>query len=156
MKAKKYTKETIVNIGVSQREFPEFKVGDTIALYRRIIEAAEGEKEKERIQLFEGDVIARKNNGASSTFTVRKIGAHGVPVELIMPLYSPKIKDIKVLKVGDVRRAKLYYVRDRVGKAARLDELILTKEQKEHKLAQQAAKHAVIAEPAATQTEETE
>ncbi len=155
MKAKKYTKETIVNIGVSQREFPEFKVGDTIALYRRIIEAADGEKEKERIQLFEGDVIARKNNGASSTFTVRKIGAHGVPVELIMPLYSPKIKDIKVLKVGDVRRAKLYYVRDRVGKAARLDELILTKEQKEQKLAQ-SAKHAVIAEPAATQTEETE
>ncbi len=150
MKAKKYTKETIVNIGVSPREFADFKVGDTIALYRRIIEG-----DKERVQLFEGDVIARKNNGASSTFTVRKIGAHGIAVELIMPLYSPKIKDIKVLKVGDVRRAKLYYVRDRLGKSARLDELILTKEQKEQKLAQ-SAKHAVIDESVSTQTEETE
>ena len=102
-----------------------------------LIRGPKGE-EKERIQIFQGDVIAMRKQGASTTFTVRKIGAHSVAVERKFPLYSPIIKTIKVIKVGDVRRAKLYYVRDRIGKSARLKEKVLTREQKE----QQAARHA--------------
>lgn len=128
MKAKKLTKETIREIGVVERNFPEFTVGDTIAVGQRITEG-----NKERIQMFEGDVIAMKNNGASSTFTVRKIAANNVPVERIYPYYSPVIDSIKVVRNGDVRRAKLYYLRDRVGKAGRVKELVLTKEQKENR-----------------------
>lgn len=143
MQAKKFTKETITNIGVTTRDFPKFNIGDTIAVSFRIKEG-----DKERTQIFQGDVIARKNNGASSTFTIRKIGAHSIPVERIVPLYSPKIKEIKVIKHGDVRRAKLYYVRDRIGKAARVKELVLTKEQKEQKAAtaQSHAQNEVAAE----------
>ena len=125
MKAKGYTKETIVGIGVEQRGFPSFNIGDTIAISLQIKEG-----DKERIQVFQGDVIARKSNGASSTFTVRKMGAHSIAVERIFPYYSPKIKEIKIVKRGDVCRAKLYYVRDRIGKSARIKELVLTKEQK--------------------------
>jgi large subunit ribosomal protein L19 len=76
------------------------------------------EGERERVQPFEGVVIARKGSGAGRTFTVRKIAADKVGVERIFPLNSPKIKGIKVLKEGNVRRAKLYYLRDRKGKAA--------------------------------------
>ncbi|MDP3888996.1 MAG: 50S ribosomal protein L19 [bacterium] len=101
------------------RTFPEFGPGDLVAVSQRIKEAG-----KERLQVFEGDVIAIKNNGISSTFTVRKISAHGVSVERIFPLNSPLIKSIEVIKKGDVRRAKLYYVRDRVGKSARIKEKI--------------------------------
>ncbi len=92
------------------------------------------EGEKKRVQDFQGDVIAIHNNGAASTFTIRKIGANSVAVERILPYHSPIISGIKVLKKGDVRRAKLYYVRDRVGRAARIKEKILTKEQKAQKL----------------------
>ncbi len=136
MKAAKLTKETINKIGVAERNFPEFSVGDTIAVGQRITEG-----NKERIQMFEGDVIAMKNNGASSTFTVRKIGANNVAVERIYPYYAPVIDSIKVVRNGDVRRAKLYYLRDRVGKSGRVKELILTKEQKEQQAQKaQAAK----------------
>ena len=120
MKAQGYTKETITLIGVSDRNFKDFREGDSIAVSQRIKEG-----DKERIQVFEGDVIAIHRNGASSSFMVRKL-SHGVAVERIFPFYSPLIKDIKVLKRGDVRRAKLYYVRGRVGKAARLKEKIKT------------------------------
>lgn len=120
MKAKKLTKETIGDIGVYERSFPLFNVGDGIAVSLRIKEG-----DKERLQVFEGDVIARHNKGASSTFTVRKISAQGVSVERILPIYSPLIESIKIVKKGDVRRAKLFYVRDRVGKAARLKEKIV-------------------------------
>lgn len=123
MKAQKLTKETIRSVGIYERSFAAVSIGDTVVVSQRIKEG-----DKERIQLFEGDVIAMKNNGASSTFTVRKIGAHGVAVERIFPFYSPLIKDIAVLKSGDVRRAKLYYVRDRLGKAARLKERLKKKE----------------------------
>lgn len=126
MKARKLTKETIRDLGKTEVSFPAFKAGDTIAVYQRIKEG-----EKERIQVFEGDVIAVSTNGISSTFTVRKIGAHGIPVERIFPYYSPRIQSIQVIKHGDVRRSKLYYVRDRVGKSARLKEKIRTREQKE-------------------------
>lgn len=117
MKARGYTKETIATVGATNPSFPEFNVGDTIGVHLRVKEG-----NKERIQVFQGDVIAIKQNGASSSFTVRKIGAHNVSVERIIPFYSPNLKDITVVKRGDVRRAKLYYVRDRVGKAARIQE----------------------------------
>lgn len=135
MKAGKLTKETISSLGITERSFPEFNIGDTIAVSQRVKEG-----NKERIQIFQGDVIAKSNNGASSTFTVRKIGANSIAVERIFPLYTPVITDIKVVRHGDVRRAKLYYVRDRVGKAARIKEKILTREQKEAKKATAAKK----------------
>jgi large subunit ribosomal protein L19 len=125
MKAKKFTKETIRDIGIANRSFPEFKVGDTLVVSQKIKEG-----DKERIQDFEGDVIAIRANGASSSFTIRKIGANGVAVERILPYHSPVIDAISVKRRGDVKRAKLYYLRDRVGKAARVQELILSKEDK--------------------------
>ena len=123
MKAQKYTKETIQQIAVENKNFPEFKAGDTIAVSQRIKEG-----DKERIQIFEGDVIAMRKAGAGTSFVIRKMGAHNVHVERIIPLYSPLVADIKVIKRGDVRRAKLYYVRDRLGKAARIKEKIIKKD----------------------------
>jgi len=128
MKAKNYTKETIKELGISERDFPAFKVGDTIAVAQRIKEG-----DKERTQIFEGDVIAMHKNGASTTFTVRKIGANSISVERIFPLYSPKIESVRFIRHGKVRRAKLYYMRERIGKAARVQEKVMTKEEKEHK-----------------------
>lgn len=122
MKAEKYTKETIRNVGMYERDFPKFSEGDTISISQRIKEG-----EKERIQLFEGDVIAIKKRGVSTTFTVRKVGAHGVAVERIFPYYSPLIKAIALIRLGSVRRSKLYYVRDRVGKAANIKERVKRK-----------------------------
>jgi large subunit ribosomal protein L19 len=121
MQAKKYTKETIVNYRAEDRGFPDFNVGDSISVIQRIQEG-----DKERLQTFQGDVIAFRNNGVSSMFTVRKLGAHGVAVERIFPYYSPLIKTIEVNRRGAVRRAKLYYMRGRVGKAAKIKELIVS------------------------------
>ncbi len=146
MKAQGYTKETIAQMGVSKVDFPSFREGDTIAVHQRIKEG-----DKERIQVFQGDVIAMRKQGASSTFTVRKIGAHGVAVERKFPFYSPIIKEIKLVKMGDVRRAKLYYVRDRIGKAARLKEKVVTREQKE-----KLAANKKVAEPAEAAPDVTE
>lgn len=126
MKANKYTKETIREIGMQDKGFPTFGVGDTVSVAQRIKEG-----DKERLQVFEGDVIAIHNNGISSTFTIRKISANAVSVERIFPYYSPMIADIKFVRKGKVRRAKLYYIRQRVGKAARVQELVLTREEKE-------------------------
>lgn len=129
MKANKFTKETIGQFGIADRKFPDFKPGDTIAVSQRVKEG-----NKERIQVFQGDVIASKNgNGVSNTFTVRKIGANSVAVERIYPYQSPLIEEIKVVKRGKVRRAKLFYIREKIGKASRLKEKILTHEQKEQK-----------------------
>lgn len=125
MKANKLTKETISQIGITDRGFPTFNIGDTLAVSLRIKEG-----DKERIQIFEGDVIARNIHGISSTFTVRKISANAVGVERIFPDYSPLIESIKVVRRGDVRRAKLYYLRDRVGKAARVKEKIVSQSAK--------------------------
>ncbi len=116
MKAKQLSRETIRNIGVRERDLPEFEIGDKIAVSLRVKEGG-----KERIQIFEGDVIARHKKGASSSFIVRKI-TNGVGVERILPYHSPLIETIKVVRRGKVRRAKLYYVRDRIGKAARIPE----------------------------------
>lgn len=122
MKAKKFTRETIRELGIYKREFPSFEIGDTIAISQRIKEG-----DKERLQVFEGDVIAISNNGASSTFIVRKIGAGAVSVERVFPFYSPLIESIKFVRRGKARRAKLYYMRDRVGKAARVREKVVSK-----------------------------
>lgn len=121
MKAKTYTKETVTGVGAVDRGFPEFRVGDTIAVDQKIIEG-----DKSRIQTFEGDVIALHNNGIATTFTVRRIGAHSAPVERIFPYYSPLINGIRLVRQGVVRRAKLYYLRDRVGKAARIQEKVIS------------------------------
>lgn len=128
MQAKKITKETIAHFGMVERNFPKFNVGDTLAVVQRIRERIkEGDKEtvKERLQTFEGDVIAIRNNGVSSTFTIRKFGAHNIAVERIFPFCTPVIEEIKIVRLGAVRRAKLYYLRDRVGKAAKVKEKVV-------------------------------
>ncbi len=122
MKATKYTRETIRDLGVTDRNFPKFDVGDTIAISQRIKEG-----DKERLQIFEGDIIAMHVNGAATTFTIRKISANSVPVEKIIPYYSPLLESIKFVRKGKARRAKLYYMRKRVGKAARVEEEIVSK-----------------------------
>ena len=97
-------------------DIPAFKSGDTVKVHLRIVEG-----EKERIQVFQGDVIRMAGAGARETFTVRKI-SFGVGVERTFPLHSPKIAKLEVVRHGRVRRAKLYYLRDKVGKAARIPE----------------------------------
>ncbi len=122
MKAAFYTKETIRSIGMTNRDFPEFGIGDMIVVSQSIKEGG-----KERLQAFQGNVIAFHKNGVSTTFIVRKIGDNGVAVERIYPYYSPLIKDVKVLGKGDVRRAKLFYLRHKVGKKAHVKQLVETK-----------------------------
>ncbi len=100
----------------TQKEYPAFKAGDSIVVSYKIVEGV-----KERIQDFKGDVIQIKGMGAGKTFTVRKM-SNGVGVERIFPYHSPHIVDIKVLKQGKVRRARLYYLRDLVGKKAKIKE----------------------------------
>ncbi len=97
-------------------ELPEFSVGDTVKVDVQIKEG-----NRERIQVFEGTVIARKGSGIAETFTVRKV-SYGCGVERIFPVHSPSVKGVKVVRRGKVRRAKLYYLRDRVGKAAKVKE----------------------------------
>jgi large subunit ribosomal protein L19 len=99
-----------------QPTYPVFKSGDSIVVSYKIIEGA-----KERIQDFKGDVIQVKGSGAGKTFTVRKI-SNGVGVERIFPFFSPSIVEIKLLKKGKVRRARLFYLRDLVGKKAKIKE----------------------------------
>ncbi len=94
-------------------QLPDFRPGDSIKVHYKILEGG-----KVRIQPYEGIVIARKGSGASKTFTVRRIGADGVGVERIFPLFSPNIEKIDLIKTGKVRRAKLYYLRDKIGRAA--------------------------------------
>jgi large subunit ribosomal protein L19 len=125
MKSQKITSETILRLGVNERNFPAFKVGDTVRVNQIVKEG-----DKERVQAFEGDVISSRNNGISSTFTVRKIGANAVAVERIYPYYSPAIESVVIVRRGDIRRAQAYYVRSRVGRAAKFKEKILTKAQK--------------------------
>jgi len=101
-----------------QRDVPEFRPGDTIVVQVKVKEGA-----RERLQAFEGVVIAKRNRGLNSAFTVRKI-SHGEGVERVFQTYSPLIADINVKRRGAVRRAKLYYMRDLRGKAARIKEKI--------------------------------
>ena len=98
------------------RAVPEFRAGDTLKVMVRVVEG-----ERTRIQAYEGVCIARSNKGISSNFTVRKI-SYGEGVERVFPLYAPTIAEIQVMRRGDVRRAKLYYLRGRSGKSARIAE----------------------------------
>jgi large subunit ribosomal protein L19 len=104
-------------------KIPDFRPGDTVKVNVKVVEG-----DRERVQAFEGVVIARKNAGLNSSFTVRKI-SYGEGVERIFPLYSPRLTGIEVLRHGDVRRAKLYYLRGRRGKAARISERAMSTEE---------------------------
>jgi large subunit ribosomal protein L19 len=95
-------------------DIPDFRIGDRVQVHQKILDGT-----KERIQIFEGDVIARHNGGARETFTLRRL-VQGEGVERIFPVHSPRIARIVVMKAGRVRRAKLYYLRDRVGKATKI------------------------------------
>ena len=105
-----------INAVTEQRAIPEFGPGDTLKINVKVVEGS-----RERVQAFEGVCIGRSNRGINSSFTVRKI-SYGEGVERVFPLYSPKIQAIEVVRRGDVRRAKLYYLRGRTGKAARIAE----------------------------------
>ena len=106
----------IISQASLREEVPQFNIGDTVRVDVNIREG-----ERERIQQFEGTVIARKGSGISETFTVRRV-SYGVGVERVFPLHSPNVKAVKVVRRGRVRRAKLYYLRNRVGKAAKVKE----------------------------------
>src|SRR5690348_252492 len=105
-----------VNALAKARVVPDFRPGDTLKVSIKVIEG-----ERERIQAFEGVCIARKNAGVNSNFTLRKI-SYGEGVERVFPLYSPRVAEIEVVRRGAVRRAKIYYLRGRAGKAARINE----------------------------------
>ena len=100
------------------KQVPEFGPGDTVTVYIRVQEG-----ERERLQAFEGMVIARRNRGFNSSFSVRKV-SYGEGVERVFPLYSPSVAKIEVKRKGDVRRSKLYYLRNLAGKAARIREKV--------------------------------
>ncbi|MDR2313567.1 MAG: 50S ribosomal protein L19 [Spirochaetaceae bacterium] len=116
----------IKSIEVSQmKEQPDiFKVGDTVKVHFKIVEG-----KNERIQIYEGLVIAIKNSGIGKTFTVRK-NSYGVGVERVFPFHSPRVARVELVRPGKVRRAKLYYIRDKIGKSAKIKELIVKKSAK--------------------------
>ena len=101
-----------------KKELPLVRVGDTVRVYNKIKEG-----NRERIQLFEGTVIGKHGGGISETFTVRRI-SYGVGVEKTFPIHSPNVEKVEIVRVGKIRRAKLYYLRDRVGKASKVKEQI--------------------------------
>jgi len=105
-------------------DVPEFNIGDTVRVHAKIVEGA-----KERIQVFEGVVLKRQNGGVRETFTVRRLSG-GIGVEKTWPLHSPRVDRVEVVRRGVVRRAKLFYLRDRIGKAAKVKEAIFSKAKK--------------------------
>ncbi|MBD3800120.1 MAG: 50S ribosomal protein L19 [Campylobacterales bacterium] len=110
--------ENFENAQVAEKNVPEFRAGDTVRLAVTIKEG-----DKTRVQNYEGVCIAMRGQGTGKTITVRKIGANGIGIERVFPIYSDSINEIKVLRRGRVRRAKLFYMRDRAGKSARIKEL---------------------------------
>ncbi|MBS0398159.1 MAG: 50S ribosomal protein L19 [Proteobacteria bacterium] len=107
-----------INAGQVQDRFPAFSPGDTVVVQVKVVEG-----DRERMQAYEGVVIAIRNRGLNSSFTVRKI-SHGEGVERVFPTHSPAISEVSVKRRGSVRRAKLYYLRERSGKAARIEEKV--------------------------------
>lgn len=107
---------SVVEAGIIKRDRGQFGPGDTVRVHVKVVEG-----EKERTQVFEGVVIRKRGEGARATFTVRRV-SYGVGVERTFPLHSPRVERIQVVKSGQVRRSKLYYLRERTGKAARLRE----------------------------------
>lgn len=139
----KFNKEQLSR-SVTVREIPAFQAGDTVRVNVRIIE---GDAKTQRIQAFEGLCIARRNRGVNSAFTVRKI-SHGEGVERVFPSHSPLIDSVVVVRKGIVRRAKLYYMRDLTGKAARITE------KREYNVSSSAEKRNVASEaPQAAESE---
>lgn len=118
-------------------DVPEFDIGDTVKVHVRIVEG-----EKERIQMFIGTVIGRRGEGVSETFTVRRI-VNNEGIERVFPLHSPKVASVEIVRKGKTRRAKLYYLRDRIGKATRLKE-IRPPSKKEKAAAEAAAAKAQV------------
>lgn len=108
----------IMTEGMLKEERPNINIGDVVKVHVKIREG-----ERERIQIFEGTIIARKGSGVSETFTVRRV-SYGVGVEKVFPVNSPNVAKIELVRSGRVRRSKLYYLRDRVGKAAKVKELV--------------------------------
>jgi len=106
-------------------EVPQFNIGDTVRVHGKIVEGA-----KERIQVFEGVVLKRQGGSSRETFTVRRLSG-GIGVEKTWPLHSPRVDKIEVVRRGIVRRAKLFYLRDRIGKAAKVKEAIFSKAKKD-------------------------
>ena len=115
----------LVEAKFMKKDIPQFNIGDTVDVQLKIVE--EG---KARLQTFEGIAIARAGSGLTETFTVRKI-SYGEGVEMVFPIHSPSIEKIKVMKKGDVRRAKLYYLKRKIGKETRVEEKITHAEAKE-------------------------
>ena len=108
----------LISSSSMKSEVPSIRIGDTVKVHVRIKEG-----DKSRIQIFEGTVIAKKHGGISETFTVRRL-AYGVGVERVFPVHSPIVEKVELVRSGRVRRAKLYYLSDRVGKAAKVKEII--------------------------------
>lgn len=109
----------LVSQGSVKEETPQFDIGDTVRVHVKIKEG-----QRQRVQVFEGIVIAKKGSGVSETFTVRRL-SYGVGVERVFPVNSPNVAEVEIVKKGKVRRAKLYYLRHRVGKAAKVKEQII-------------------------------
>ena len=138
----------------SKKRIPAFRPGDTLKVTLKIVEG-----EKSRLQAYEGMCIARKNNSINSKFTVRKM-SHGEGVERVFPLFSPNIEKIEVIRKGDVKRAKLYYLRDRTGKSARIADRDRGQEADQYEFVEapaeaapaEAAPAAAAASPAAAPT----
>jgi large subunit ribosomal protein L19 len=129
-------------------ELDDFKVGDTVKVYFKIVEG-----KTERIQVYEGLVIAMKNSRVGKTFIVRK-NSYGVGVERVFPLHSPRIARVEVVRPGKVRRAKLYYIRDKIGKSAKIKELIVSHKGQAARKAEKAALKTQSAAPAPGDTPE--
>ncbi len=106
-------------------ELPDFQPGDTVRVAVKVIEGT-GEEQRVRLQSFEGVVLARRGSGLNETFTVRRV-THGVGVERVFPLHSPIVDSVEVTRAGDPRRAKLYYLRERIGRGARVRDRVAAK-----------------------------
>jgi large subunit ribosomal protein L19 len=124
LKEKKMNEIRAIEAAQMKPEPPKFKVGDTVKVHFKIVEG-----KNERIQIYEGLVIAIKNSKVGKTFTVRK-NSYGVGVERVFPLHSPRVVKAEVVRPGKVRRAKLYYIREKIGKGAKIKELIIRKSAK--------------------------
>lgn len=124
-----------------KKDIPGFEIGDTVRISTRIVEG-----EKERVQVFQGTVIARKGNGLSETFSLHRV-SYGEGMERVFCLHSPRIVNIEVIKKGDVRRSKLYYLRGKTGKAAKVKERIMGQAGRKRKGAKTIATESTASEP---------
>jgi large subunit ribosomal protein L19 len=134
---------------VSKKRIPAFRPGDTIKVTLKIVEG-----ERSRLQIYEGICIARKNNSVNSKFTVRKM-SHGEGVEKVFPLFSPNIDNIEVVRQGDVNRAKLYYLRDRTGKRARIADSSRRDEVDQYALSETIEKEVKISAEPTTENDQS-